>query len=74
MDDSKLPGLILLLAAAAALLVLAAAAELARQSDRAEESARLTEAAAWQVSEVLEEARRIAAGAAAARQPRGELP
>jgi hypothetical protein len=70
--DDKPAGLLVLLAAAAAVLVLAASLELARQCDRAEESAHLTEAAAWQVSQVLEEARRIAADAA--RHPRGELP
>ena len=58
---------------AAALLVLAAAAQLAVQADRADTATNLAEVAAWQVSAVLEDVRRITAESAK-RQARGELP
>ena len=57
---------------AAALLVLAAAVQLAVQADRADTATNLAEVAAWQVSEVLEDVRRITAEACA-RRIRGEL-
>jgi hypothetical protein len=59
--------------AAAGLLILAAAAELARAADRAEHAGGLAEAHAWQVSQVLDNVRRITAEAAE-RHARGELP
>ena len=59
--------------AAAGLLVLAAAAQLAVQADRADTATNLAEVAAWQVSAVLEDVRRITAESAK-RQARGELP
>ena len=57
---------------AAALLVLAAAAQLAIQADRADTATNLAEVAAWQVSAVLEDVRRITREAAE-RRTRGEL-
>ena len=60
------------LAAAAGLLVLAAAAQLAIQADRADTATNLAEVAAWQVSAVLEDVRRITREAAE-RRTRGEL-
>ena len=59
--------------AAAGVLVLAAAAQLAVQADRADTATNLAEVAAWQVSAVLEDVRRITAEANA-RRVRGELP
>ena len=59
--------------AAAGLLVLAAAAQLAVQADRADTATNLAEVAAWQVSAVLEDVRRITREAAE-RRTRGELP
>ena len=58
--------------AAAALLVLAAAAQLAITADRADTATNLAEVAAWQVSEVLEDVRRITAEAST-RRIKGEL-
>ena len=58
--------------AAAGLLVLAAAAQLAVQADRADTATNLAEVAAWQVSAVLEDVRRITREAAE-RRTRGEL-
>ena len=58
---------------AAALLVLAAAAQLAVQADRADTATNLAEVAAWQVSAVLEDVRKITREAAE-RRVRGELP
>ena len=60
------------LAAAAGLLLLAAAGQLAVQADRADTATNLAEVAAWQVSQVLEDVRRITREAAEARL-RGEL-
>ena len=58
--------------AAAGLLILAAAAQLAINADRADTATNLAEVAAWQVSQVLEDVRRITTEAANARL-RGEL-
>jgi uncharacterized protein YcfJ len=58
---------------AAGLLIIAAAAELSIQAERADQATNLAEVAAWQVSQVLEDVRRITREAAA-RQARGELP
>lgn len=58
--------------AAAAVLLLAAAAQLSVQADRADTATNLAEVAAWQVSQVLEDVRRITAEAAA-KHARGEL-
>lgn len=58
--------------AAAGLLVLAAAAQLAITADRADTATNLAEVAAWQVSAVLEDVRRITREAAE-RRTRGEL-
>ena len=58
---------------AAALLVLAAAAQLAVQDDRDDTATNLAEVAAWQVSAVLEDVRKITREAAE-RRTRGELP
>jgi LPS O-antigen subunit length determinant protein (WzzB/FepE family) len=71
-DEWRLVLLILGLGAAA-LLVIAASAELAVQADRADTATNLAEVAAWQVSQVLDEVRRITRESAA-RQSRGELP
>jgi hypothetical protein len=59
--------------AAAGLLVLSAAAQLAIQADRADTATNVAEVAAWQVSQVLEDVRRITAESAG-RVARGELP
>ena len=59
--------------AAAGVLVLAAAAQLAIQADRADTATNLAEVAAWQVSAVLEDVRKITREAAE-RRTRGELP
>ncbi len=67
--------LVLLLAAAAvgAGLLLVAASDLLRvEAERADHATNLAEVAAWQVSQVLEDVRRITAEAAALRA-RGEL-
>ena len=58
--------------AAAGLLILAAAAQLAVQADRADSATNLAEVAAWQVSQVLEDVRRITKEAAE-QHVRGEL-
>ena len=58
--------------AAAGLLILAAAGQLAVQADRADAATNLAEVAAWQVSQVLEDVRRITAEAAIL-HARGEL-
>jgi uncharacterized protein YcfJ len=58
---------------AAGLLIIAAAAELSIQAERADQATNLAEVAAWQVSQVLEDVRRITREAAV-RQARGELP
>ena len=58
--------------ASAALLVLAAAAQLALQAERADTATNAAEVAAWQVSQVLEDVRRITAESAR-RQARGEV-
>jgi hypothetical protein len=67
--------LIILMAglAAAGLLILAAAAELARQADRADQAAEVGHLQAWQVSQLLDNARRITAEAAD-KIARGEIP
>ena len=52
---------------------LAAAAQLAVQADRADTATNLAEVAAWQVSAVLEDVRKITREAAE-RRTRGELP
>jgi len=57
----------------AGLLLIAAAGELMIQAERADTATNLAEVAAWQVSQVLEDVRRITAEAAA-RHARGELP
>lgn len=62
--------------AAAGLLILSAAAQLAVQADRADTATNLAEVAAWQVSQVLEDVRRITREAAEERAlkiARGEL-
>jgi hypothetical protein len=58
--------------AACGLLILAAAGELMLQAERADTATNLAEVAAWQVSQVLEDVRRITAEAAEKRI-RGEL-
>jgi hypothetical protein len=57
---------------AAGLLVLAASAQLAIQADRADTATNVAEVAAWQVSQVLEDVRRITAESAR-RQAKGEV-
>jgi len=73
MDDKRALLLVVALAATAGVLVLAAAAQLEIQAERADTATNVAEVAAWQVSQVLEEVRRITAEAAI-RQARGELP
>ena len=58
--------------AAAGVLILFAAAQLAIQADRADTATNVAEVAAWQVSQVLEDVRRITAESAK-RQARGEV-
>ena len=58
--------------AAAGILILSAAAQLAIQADRADTATNVAEVAAWQVSQVLEDVRRITAESAQ-RQARGEV-
>jgi hypothetical protein len=58
--------------AAAGVLLLAAAGELLVQAERADTATNLAEVAAWQVSQVLEDVRRITREAAE-QQKRGEL-
>ena len=57
---------------AAGLLVLSAAAQLAVQADRADTATNVAEVAAWQVSQVLEDVRRITAESAK-RRAAGEV-
>ena len=54
------------------LLVLSAAAQLAIAAERADTATNVAEVAAWQVSQVLEDVRRITAESAK-RQARGEI-
>ena len=54
------------------LLVLSAAAQLAIAAERADTATNVAEVAAWQVSQVLEDVRRITAESAK-RQARGEV-
>lgn len=72
MSDTKTVMLLGVLAVAAGVLVWAAADMLRIEADRADTATNLAEVAAWQVSQVLEDVRRITAEAAAARA-RGEL-
>ena len=57
---------------AAGLLILSAAAQLAVQADRADTATNVAEVAAWQVSQVLEDVRRITAESAK-RRAAGEV-
>lgn len=70
--DQRVVWLLAGLAAAAGLLVWAAADMLRIEAERADTATNLAEVAAWQVSQVLEDVRRITAEAAAQRA-RGEL-
>ena len=70
--DKWVPVLALALIAAAAAGLWAASEQLAIQAQRADTATNLAEAAAWQVSQVMDEVRRITAEAAATRA-RGEL-
>lgn len=72
MSDDMSKGLLILALAGAGLLVTLAAGELGRQADRADTATNLAEVAAWQVSQVLEDVRRITADAAE-RRARGEV-
>ncbi len=72
MDDQMRGVLILVALAVAGLAVLAAAGTVAEQSARAGAALDLAEVSAWQVSQVLDDVRRITADAAA-RQARGEV-
>lgn len=72
MSDTKTVMLLGVLAVAAGVLVWAAADMLRIEADRADTATNLAEVAAWQVSQVLEDVRRITAEAAAQRA-RGEL-
>ena len=54
----------------AGLLLVAAAGELAIQAERADTATNLAEVAAWQVSQVLEDVRRITKEAAAEHEAR----
>lgn len=72
MTDEWRLGLLVLGLGAVALLIIAAAGELAIQAERADTATNLAEVAAWQVSQVLEDVRRITAEAAAQRL-KGEL-
>ena len=65
MSDQVRMGLLLLGLGLAGLLLVAAAGELALQAQHADENAHLAQAAAWQVSQVLEDVRRITREAAA---------
>jgi hypothetical protein len=73
MSDEWRLVLLMLGCGAAALLVIAAAAELSVQAERADSATNLAEVAAWQVSQVLDEVRRITRESAE-RRSRGELP
>lgn len=72
MSDQVRMGLLLLGLGLAGVLIIAAAGELAIQAERADTATNLAEVAAWQVSQVLEDVRRITKEAAD-RQARGEL-
>lgn len=72
MSDEWRLGLLVLGLASVSLLILVAAGELAIQAERADTATNLAEVAAWQVSQVLEDVRRITAEAAVDRL-RGEL-
>jgi hypothetical protein len=72
MSDQWRVMLALGLVAAAAALLWAAADQLAVQARRADTATNLAEVAAWQVSQVLEDVRRITAESAG-RQARGEV-
>lgn len=72
MDDQWRMALVLAVVAAGGLAVAAAAGTVAEQAARSSAALDLAEVSAWQVSQVLEEVRRITAEAAA-RQARGEL-
>lgn len=72
MNDQVRMGLLVLGLGLAGLLIVAAAGELAIQAERADQATNLAEVAAWQVSQVLEDVRRITREAAEKRA-RGEL-
>lgn len=73
-DGAKvLFGALAALALCAAGLVWFASEELAIQAQRADTATNLAEVAAWQVSQVMDEVRRITAQAAAERARGGEL-
>lgn len=65
MTDQVRMGLLLIGLGLAGLLLVAAAGELAIQAERADTATNLAEVAAWQVSQVLEDVRRITREAAA---------
>ena len=67
MSDQVRMGLLLLGLGLAGLLIIAAAGELALQAERADSATNLAEVAAWQVSQVLDDVRRITREAAAER-------
>lgn len=67
MSDQVRMGLLLVGLGLAGLLIVAAAGELALQAERADSATSLAEVAAWQVSQVLEDVRRITMQAAAER-------
>lgn len=75
MSDQVRTGLLLLGLALAGLLIVAAAGELALQAERADEAVQGASVAAWRISEVLEDVRRITKEAAAEHEAaaRGEL-
>ena len=75
MSDQVRLGLLVLGLGVAGLLIVAAAGELAIQAERADTATNLAEVAAWQVSQVLEDVRRITKQAAEEHQAkaRGEL-
>ena len=72
MNDQVRMGLLVLGLGLAGLLIVAAAGELAIQAERADQATNLAEVAAWQVSQVLEDVRRITREAAEKRA-RGQL-
>ena len=77
MSDTVRLGLLALGLCTVGVLALAIAGELAIQAERADTATNLAEVAAWQVSQVLEDVRRITREAAAepeaARRACGEL-
>lgn len=75
MDEKWFPVLLLGALAACGLVALAAVIQLEQVSDRADSATNLAEVAAWQVSQVLEDVRRITREAAAeqAARVRGEI-